>query len=55
MIYRFGECTVDTAIRSVQRGGHRLRLRPKVFRVCCYLLKHHDWTILLSPTFLPTP
>jgi len=40
MIYHFGECTFDTSLYSVQRGGQSIRLRPKVFRVCLYLLEH---------------
>jgi TolB-like protein/DNA-binding winged helix-turn-helix (wHTH) protein len=42
MIYQFGECTFDTSAYSVQRGGQRIRLRPKVFRVCRYLVEHRD-------------
>jgi TolB-like protein/DNA-binding winged helix-turn-helix (wHTH) protein len=42
MIYQFGDCTFDTSLYSVQRGGQRIRLRPKVFRVCRYLLEHRD-------------
>jgi TolB-like protein/DNA-binding winged helix-turn-helix (wHTH) protein len=42
MIYRFGDCAVDTQLYSVQRGGQSLRLRPKVFRMCLYLLEHRD-------------
>jgi TolB-like protein/DNA-binding winged helix-turn-helix (wHTH) protein len=42
MIYRFGEVTFDSALYSVQRGGQNIRLRPKVFRACLYLLEHRD-------------
>jgi TolB-like protein/DNA-binding winged helix-turn-helix (wHTH) protein len=42
MIYRFGECALDTHLYSVQRGGLSIRLRPKVFRMCLYLLEHRD-------------
>ena len=42
MIYRFGACTFDTSLYSVYRGGQSIRLRPKVFRVCLYLLEHRD-------------
>jgi TolB-like protein/DNA-binding winged helix-turn-helix (wHTH) protein len=42
MIYRFGECVLDTQLYSVQRGGQSIRLRPKVFRMCLYLLEHRD-------------
>jgi TolB-like protein/DNA-binding winged helix-turn-helix (wHTH) protein len=42
MIYHFGECALDTQLYSVQRGGQTIRLRPKVFRMCLYLLEHRD-------------
>jgi DNA-binding winged helix-turn-helix (wHTH) protein len=42
MIYHFGECVLDTQLYSVQRGGQSIRLRPKVFRMCLYLLEHRD-------------
>src|SRR5918996_4839358 len=42
MIYRFGECELDTSLYTLQRGGQSIRLRPKVFRVCLYLLEHRD-------------
>jgi TolB-like protein/DNA-binding winged helix-turn-helix (wHTH) protein len=42
MIYRFGGCVLDTHLYSVQRGGQSFRVRPKVFRVCLYLLEHRD-------------
>ena len=42
MIYQFGECALDTQLYSVQRGGQTIRLRPKTFRMCLYLLEHRD-------------
>jgi TolB-like protein/DNA-binding winged helix-turn-helix (wHTH) protein len=42
MIYHFGNCGLDTRLYSVQRGGQSIRLRPKVFRACLYLLEHRD-------------
>jgi TolB-like protein/DNA-binding winged helix-turn-helix (wHTH) protein len=42
MIYHFGECVLDTQLYSVQREGKNIRLRPKVFRMCLYLLEHRD-------------
>jgi TolB-like protein/DNA-binding winged helix-turn-helix (wHTH) protein len=42
MIYHFGECELDTQLYSLQRGGQTIRLRPKVFRMCLYLLEHRD-------------
>ena len=42
MIYRFGDCELDTNLYTLQRGGQTIRLRPKVFRVCLYLLEHRD-------------
>ena len=42
MIYHFGEVTFDSYLYSLQRGGQSIRLRPKVFRACLYLLEHRD-------------
>jgi TolB-like protein/DNA-binding winged helix-turn-helix (wHTH) protein len=42
MNYRFGDCELDTGLYVLQRGGKTIRLRPKVFRVCLYLLEHRD-------------
>jgi len=42
MIYRFGDCELDTSLYTLQRGGQSTRLRPKVFRVCLCLLEHRD-------------
>jgi TolB-like protein/DNA-binding winged helix-turn-helix (wHTH) protein len=42
MIYRFGDCILDTNLYTLQRGGQTFRLRLKVFRMCHYLLEHRD-------------
>jgi TolB-like protein/DNA-binding winged helix-turn-helix (wHTH) protein len=42
MIYAFGDCELDTGLYSLQRAGQTIRLRPKAFRVCLYLLEHRD-------------
>ena len=42
MIYRFGDCLLDTNLCTLQRGGQTFRLRLKVFRMCLYLLEHRD-------------
>jgi pentatricopeptide repeat protein len=42
MIYVFGDCELDTSLYTLQRAGQTIRLRPKVFRVCLYLLEHRD-------------
>ena len=42
MIYRFGDCELDTNLYTLQRAGQITRMRPKVFRVCLYLLEHRD-------------
>jgi TolB-like protein/DNA-binding winged helix-turn-helix (wHTH) protein/Tfp pilus assembly protein PilF len=42
MIYRFGDCELDTNLYTLQRCGKTTRLRPKVFRVCLCLLEHRD-------------
>jgi TolB-like protein/DNA-binding winged helix-turn-helix (wHTH) protein len=45
MIYHFGEVTFNSALYRVQRDGQSIRLRPKVFRTCLYLLEHRDRVI----------
>jgi TolB-like protein/DNA-binding winged helix-turn-helix (wHTH) protein len=42
MNYVFGDCELDTSLYALQRAGQPIRLRPKVFRVCLYLLEHRD-------------
>jgi TolB-like protein/DNA-binding winged helix-turn-helix (wHTH) protein len=42
MIYRFGDCALDTNLYTLQRGGQTFRLRLKVFRMCLYLLENRD-------------
>jgi len=42
MHYSFVDCVVDTQCYLLHRAGQSIRLRPKVFRVLTYLLKHRD-------------
>jgi TolB-like protein/DNA-binding winged helix-turn-helix (wHTH) protein len=42
MNYVFGDCELDTSLYTLRRAGQTIRLRPKVFRVCLYLLEHRD-------------
>src|SRR5918996_6506789 len=42
MTYVFGDCELDTCLYTLRRAGQTIRLRPKVFRVCLYLLEHRD-------------
>src|SRR5215475_11431395 len=42
MLYRFANCTLDTQLYTLERGGQRTRLAPKVFEVLCYLIAHRD-------------
>ena len=46
MIYRFGECLLDTQQHQLQRAGQSLWLRSKVLQVLLYLLEHRDRTVL---------
>ncbi len=48
MVYRFGDCTLDTQRHRLQRGGQLIRLRAKVLQVLLYLLAHRDRTVLKS-------
>ena len=51
MVYRFGECTLDTQRHRLQRAGQPVRLRSKAFQVLCYLLEHRDRTIPKSELY----
>jgi DNA-binding winged helix-turn-helix (wHTH) protein len=42
MLYIFGDCTLDTRGYELRRGGTRIPLRPKVFRVLVYLIEQRD-------------
>jgi len=42
MNYIFVDCELDTCLYTMRRAGKTMRLRPKVFRVCLYLLEHRD-------------
>lgn len=42
MIYVFVDCRLDTHLYTLQRAGQTVRLRPKVFTACRYLLEHRD-------------
>jgi Transcriptional regulatory protein, C terminal len=45
MIYRFADCALDTQLYTLERGGQRTRLPPKVFEVLCYLIEHRDHVV----------
>jgi DNA-binding winged helix-turn-helix (wHTH) protein len=51
MIYRFGDCLLDTQRHTLQRAGRPVRLRAKAFQVLCYLLEHRDHTVLKSELY----
>lgn len=42
MYYVFADCVLDTRTYTLQRGKELVRLRPKVFDVCHYLLVHRQ-------------
>jgi hypothetical protein len=42
MHYRFRECLLDTRRYELWRKGERVKLRPKVFQVLVYLIRHRD-------------
>jgi DNA-binding winged helix-turn-helix (wHTH) protein/class 3 adenylate cyclase len=51
MIYRFGDCTLDTQRHRLQGAGQPVWLRSKAFQVLCYLLEHRDRTVLKSELY----
>lgn len=42
MIYRFGDCKLESAQCMLSRAGQPIRLRPKVCQVLAYLLQYSD-------------
>jgi DNA-binding response OmpR family regulator len=46
MVYRFGDCSLDTQRHTLQHAGQPVRLRAKPFLVLRYLLEHRDRTVL---------
>ena len=46
MVYRFGDCSLNTQQHRLQRAGQPMRLRSKVLQVLLYLLQHRDRTVL---------
>jgi DNA-binding winged helix-turn-helix (wHTH) protein/class 3 adenylate cyclase len=42
MVYRFGDCALDTQRHTLRRGGQPVRLRAKAFQVLHYLLTQRD-------------
>lgn len=42
MVYRFGDCELNTRLHVLHRAGQLVRLRPKVLHVLTHLLEHRD-------------
>jgi len=42
MHYSFADCVLDTQCYVLHRAGQSLPLRPKMFHLLAYLLRHHD-------------
>ena len=42
MIYRFGDCELDTERRELSCADHQVAVEPKVLDVLLYLLQHRD-------------
>ncbi len=42
MVYRFGDCELNTRLHVLHRAGQLVRLRPKAWHVLTHLLEHHD-------------
>lgn len=45
MVYRFGDCELNTRLHVLHRAGQLIRLRPKVWHVLTHLLEHRDRVI----------
>ena len=44
--YRFGDCELDEARRSLAAHGRELKLQPRVFDLLCYLVRHRERVVL---------
>jgi len=42
VIFRFGDCTVDTSLREVCRAGKAVHVEPQVFDLLAFLIEHRD-------------
>jgi DNA-binding winged helix-turn-helix (wHTH) protein len=42
MIFRFGDCTVDTSLREVRKAGGAVHVEPQVFDLLAFLIEHRD-------------
>src|SRR5215217_5700186 len=42
VIFRFGDCTVDTSLREVCRAGETVHVEPQVFDLLAFLIEHRD-------------
>jgi DNA-binding winged helix-turn-helix (wHTH) protein/tetratricopeptide (TPR) repeat protein len=51
MIYRFGDCELDTQLFHLRRGGVPIQLRPKVFQVLTHLLEHRHRVVTRQQLF----
>ena len=51
MIYRFGDCELDTQLFRLRRGGVPIQLRPKVFQVLTHLLEQRHRVVTRQQLF----
>jgi DNA-binding winged helix-turn-helix (wHTH) protein len=51
MIYRFGDCELDTQLFRLRRGGVPTQLRPKVFQVLTHLLEQRHRVVTRQQLF----
>src|SRR5262252_6965217 len=42
MVYRFGDCELNTRLHVLHRAGQFVQLRPKAWHVLTHLLEHRD-------------
>ena len=51
MIYEFGSCELDTALRQVSRNGVVVHIEPQVFDLLCYLIERRDRAVTKDEIF----
>jgi TolB-like protein len=51
MLYRFGDCSLDTGRLELRRSGQRIEIEPQALAVLTYLIEHRDRVVSRAELF----
>ena len=51
MIYRFGDCVLDTDSETLRRSDEVVSVEPRAFKVLCYLFEHRNRVVTRDELF----